>query len=152
MTARRLTEGEIREASSCFTNHLDYAAVRIHDTKWFFLQPDTIAMAPRGAVHFPPTCCRPDFSVDPDLMAWLVHELTHCWQHQAGQWVMLRGIYERTYEYGTLTERSYFDRFNIEQQASIVEDLYRLSKGMKTRRGSGTLSAYQAVVPMTRPR
>lgn len=152
MTTRSLTEGEIREATPCFTNHLNYGAVKIHNTKWFVFQPDDTAMTPRGDVHFPPGHYKADFSVDTASMSWLIHELGHSWQFQTGQWVMTRGIYEREYKYGTLSHESVFADFNIEQQASIVEDLYRLSKGMKTRRGDGSLAVYRAVVPMTRPK
>lgn len=152
MTARNLTPGEIAEARTCLTNHLNYGSVRVHNTPWFFLQPENTAMSPDGHVYFHPEDHRADFSTNPGLMAWLIHELTHCWQSQTGQWVMLRGIYERNYRYGTLTARSSYAGFNIEQQASIVEDLYRVQHGLAARRGTATVPIYRSVIPMVTPR
>jgi hypothetical protein len=153
MTSRALTDGEIREARRCLTNHLDYGRVRVHNTLWFPAQPDDTAMTPRGEIHFPPAHYLADFSTaGVSSMAWLVHEIAHCWQHQNGQWVMLRGIYERQYRYGAITATTDFSKFNIEQQASVVEDYYNLLNGGTPRRGSGAIADYRSCIPMTTPR
>lgn len=152
MTARKLTGNEIARARTCFTNHLDYSRVRVHDRPWARFQPARTAMAPNGSIYFHAADHLADFSVNVASMAWLIYELTHCWQHQTGQWVMLRGAIERAYRYGAITAASRFANYSIEQQPSIVEDFYRLSNGLPAHRGSGPITAYQAIIPMLKPR
>ncbi|MGF1462269.1 MAG: hypothetical protein ACFB2Z_03730 [Maricaulaceae bacterium] len=152
MTPRVLTVGEIREARTCFTNHLNYSAVRIFDRPWWPLQPAKTAMAPNGNVYFHPEDFLLDFSVTKRDMSWLIHELTHCWQKQVGQKVILQGAFHRQYKYGILTTKRPFRSYKIEQEAAIVEDYYLISNSLPPRNGRGTLATYQAVIPMLTPK
>jgi hypothetical protein len=147
MTARLLTIGEKAEARAVFGEALNLDRVRVHARPRFFFQPKGTAMSPNGHVYYHARDCRADFACGPAPMAWLIHELAHVWQHQTGQWVLLRGMVERRYDYGRLTMASRFADFGLEQQASIVEDYYRQTMGLAPRHGEGALAAYKRLVP-----
>lgn len=147
MAARLLTTGEKAEARRVFGAALNLDRVRVHDRPCVFFQPKGVAMTPRGHVHFHARDCRPDFACGPAPMSWLIHELVHVWQHQTGQWVLLRGAIERRYDYGRLTMASRFADYGIEQQAGIVEDYYRQRVGLQPRHGEGAMAAYERLVP-----
>jgi hypothetical protein len=97
---------------------------------------------------------REDFTCDTSSAAWLVHELTHVWQHQSGRAVRVRGLLEQfsrlwgrdPYRYGRVDRSRSFEAYGLEQQASMVEDMYRLSVGLPPRKGSGSLADYRAVI------
>jgi hypothetical protein len=70
-----------------------------------------------------------------------VHEMVHVWQSGHGSHNMLRGLYlwvkydhitgdyEDSYNYDLDSSTSLSD-FNMEQQAQIIGDYYRVSKGL----------------------
>ncbi|WP_174280208.1 hypothetical protein [Sphingomonas bacterium] len=144
---RPLTPDELVAARAVFGDAIDWARVRIHARGFTPFQPRRTAVTPLGAVHFRREDWRPDFSGDWAGMAWLIHELVHVWQHQQGQWVIPRGLWERRYRYGALDPARPFARYGIEQQAAIVEDWYRLTRGQPAWRGSGSPANYRAVIP-----
>ena len=146
--ARELTAGELNYAMRTFEADLDFGKVRIHNVRAYFFQPSDTAITPDGEVYFPPQSYKPDFSTNLSDAAWLIHELTHSWQHQKGMWVRLRGMLVREYAYGDLhTSRRPFLDYGIEQQASIVADWFRLSHGLRAEKGRGELSDYQRIIP-----
>jgi len=126
-TERRLTDGERLLAASVFGAALDPGAVRLRCAKWFMFQPAWVTMAPDGDVWFHPNSglWRDDFATEIlPYRALLVHELTHCWQVQAGR----RLVWERRpfARYGyALAAGKPFAAYGIEQQAMIVEHAYR---------------------------
>jgi hypothetical protein len=146
--SRNLTPGELLYAKEIFGADLNYQEVKIHNTKAYFFQPSDTAITPDGEVYFPPDSYKADFSTKTSDAAWLIHELTHSWQHQKGMNVRIRGVINRTYEYGKLkdSERS-FNSYSIEQQASIVEDYFLLTHGDQPRKGEGTLADYRRIIP-----
>lgn len=107
------------------------------------LQPAWITMAPDGHVWFHPNSglwCE-DFSTRSlNLRALLVHELTHVWQHQTGINLILRRPPFARYRY-RLQPGKPFTAYGLEQQASIVEDAYRLCES------GGDATAHEAVLP-----
>lgn len=147
---RRLTTGERAAAREVFADALDYDRIRLYDRAFMPLQPRGTAIAPNGAIYFRRCDCLDDFAVGWRSMAWLVHELTHVWQHQTGVWVMLRGMVERRYRYGRLDPTRRLERWGIEQQAAIVEDWFRITRGHPPHRGSGSAADYRAVIPFLR--
>ena len=148
MVARSLTSGEQGQAVGIFGNAIDYTRVRVHNTKAYFFQPDDTAITPNGEIYFPAQVYKADFSTDVDSAAWLIHELTHVWQHQHGMWVRVQGTLHRTYNYGDLAGSSRaFASFYIEQQASIVEDYFVVIHGRRARRGSGARADYERIIP-----
>ena len=143
--ARTLTTGESALAASVFGDALDRARVRIHAQPWLPLQFRGTALAPDGHVWFHAADHRDDFSCAPLAdQAWLVHELVHCWQHQQGMSVALRGAFDRRYVY-VLEPGKPFAAYGIEQQAEIVAHAFLLRRGCAVR-GAASLAAYDATI------
>lgn len=144
--ARRLTAGESALAASAFGRALDLERVRIHAQPWLPLQFRGTALAPDGHVWFHAVDHRDDFSREPlAAQGWLVHELVHCWQHQQGMSVVLRGALDRRYGY-VLEPGKPFAAYGIEQQAEIVAHAFLLRRGHVVR-GAAPLALYEAAIP-----
>lgn len=151
--ARSLTARELRYAQSVFGVAIDYKRTKIHNTPAYFFQPNGTAIAPDGEVYFNKADYLDDFGVSVSQMAWLIHELTHVWQHQQGMWVRSRALLNRTYDYGDLSaSKQSMTVFGVEQQASIVADYFRVYHRMKPIRGSGSLADYIAAIPFIQGR
>ena len=144
---RGLTLGEEAAARGVFGEAIDWRHVRVWARPFTPFQPKGTAVTPWGAIHFRPEDHLPDFSTSWADMAWLIHELVHVWQHQTGQWVIPRGLWERRYPYDVLDVARPFRRYGIEQQAAIVEDWFRMTQGRTPYRGSGSAVDYRAVIP-----
>ena len=144
---RPLTPGELAAARGVFGDAIAWDRVRIYPRGFTPFQPRNTAVSPLGAVHFRRADYLPDFSVRWRDMAWLVHELTHVWQHQTGVPVILRGLVERRYAYGSLDPSKQLELYGIEQQAAIVEDWFRRTCGQQAWRGSASDENYRAVIP-----
>ena len=144
--ARALTDGERAIARGVFGAALDVERVRVHAQPWLPLQFRGAALAPDGHVWFHAEDHRQDFAFEPlAARAWFVHELVHCWQHQQGQSVVLRGAFDRRYAYH-LEPGKPFARFGIEQQAEIVAHAFLLRAGAGIP-GAPPLALYDAVLP-----
>ena len=146
--SRKLTAGEIREAKTIFGSVIDYAKVIVHQDKAYFFQPGDTAITPNGEIYFPAQSYKSDFSTKAEDAWWIIHELTHVWQHQQGMWVRARGVLNRNYDYGDLSkgDLKFMDQ-GIEVQASIVADYYRLRHKLSLLHGSGSLADYEKVIP-----
>lgn len=123
---RPLTSGERQLAGSMFATALDPDPVRIHRATWFPFQPRSVAMAPDGHIWFHPEggLWQPDFSIASQRMqAFLIHELTHVWQHQRGIRLWLRRHPFSRYDYEIEPGRP-LQGYGIEQQAMIVEHAF----------------------------
>ena len=139
---------ETRAARTVFGSAIDYSLVKIHNTKAYFFQPNGTAITPNGEVYFPKSDYLEDFGIRASNMAWLIHELTHVWQSQQGMWVRSRGMMNRNYTYGDLSESKLtLTDYGIEQQAAIVEDYFRTTHGLKPRNGSGSGGDYARIIP-----
>ena len=131
MSLRRLTLGERVLAAEVFGDGIDAGRVRL------FAIPvwDRAFVASGRLMVWPAAGARPDFA-DPatplDDQAVFVHELTHVWQAQNGIRLLLAklraGDRPASYAYD-LAAGPGFARLNIEQQAMVVEDAFRLSRG-----------------------
>ncbi len=150
MTSRPLTTAEIALARTMFGAAIDYARVRIHQSRWWPLQPRDVVMAPDGAIWCHPRgeTWRGCFaSAGPRLRALFIHEMTHIWQTQrGGRWYLLlmRHPFCR-YDYVLIPGKP-FARYGIEQQAEIVADAFRLREGAVLPRRPG-LTEYEAALP-----
>lgn len=144
---RVLAPGELTAAQGVFGDAIAWDRVRIYARGFTPFQPKHVAVTPLGAVHFRREDFLPDFSTRWADMAWLIHELAHVWQYQTGVPVILRGLWERRYQYGALDAARPLDRYGIEQQAAIVEDWFRRTQGQPPWRGSGSEADYRAVIP-----
>ena len=130
---RSLTEAEIGLARTVFADAIDYARVRICTGAWW-LRGET-AVAPNGHIYFPRSAWQADFAqASAGAQMWLIHELTHVWQHQlgysvarAGVALFLRGGYRarRAYDYGFgCDQMPDFASLNMEQQADMLAHYY----------------------------
>ena len=149
MLHRPLTQGELTHARALFGDAIALDRIKVHARRYLPFQPRNVAMAPNGHIYFPNACYKPDLSTNVPDLAWILHELTHVWQHQSGMWVRLRGaLAVGRYGYGDLaaTDRP-FTRFNIEQQAAIVGDYVLITNGYRAQHGRGTRADYERVLP-----
>ncbi len=150
MTTRPLTPDERTLAASMFGDAIDYDAVRIHNRKWWPLQPRRVTMAPDGDLWFHPAnglFCD-DFCMSPmEHQGLLIHEMTHVWQaqHRGKYWLPLMRHPFCRYGY-TLEPGKPFDRYGIEQQAEIVRHAFLLKQGVRLK-DRPPLAAYDAVLP-----
>ena len=136
MTQRTLTGAEIRLARSVFRDSIDYARVTVHARRYVFFQPAASGMTPNGNVYACGDAHRADYaSCDIDRRAFFIHEMAHVWQHQnrvlrvrtsAVRLMIRHGFrYAHAYRYTLTRDRDLLD-YNLEQQASIIEDYYRV--------------------------
>lgn len=135
-TKRNLTANEIALARSVFRDSIDYARVRIHARRYVFFQPAASGMTPNGHVYACGDAHRSDYaSCDIDRRAFFIHEMAHVWQHQnrvlrvrtsAVRLMIRHGFrYAHAYRYTLAPMRDLLD-YNLEQQATIIEDYYRV--------------------------
>ncbi|MEM1275788.1 MAG: Hint domain-containing protein [Pseudomonadota bacterium] len=150
MADRSLTPGEIALAQTIFGNSIDYNSVRIFDRRYEIdlglgSRINPAVSAPNGNIYYDPNLHQGDFSATsvsiPDQATFL-HEMTHVWQHQKGQNLILetlnnpsrnldgsviRSVYE--YEADTFVD---FNSLGYEEQASLIEDYFLLSNGFSS--------------------
>ncbi|QBM76666.1 hypothetical protein E2E30_13500 [Sphingomonas sp. AAP5] len=149
MPHRPLSPGELHHAQALFGDAIAYDGIKVHARRYLPFQPRGVAMAPNGHIYFPKPSYKPDFSTTVPDLAWILHELTHVWQHQHGMWVRLRGtLAAGRYHYGDLADTNRpFTRFNIEQQAAIVGDYVLTTNGFHAQHGRGARADYERVLP-----
>lgn len=136
--SRKLTAGEIEIAGEIYGESIRYDAVKIHDGKLFFGQPDNSGMTPLGEIHAHGNVYHADYTNEhPEMQSFFIHEMGHVWQHQNGIlnviWSALlaqitHGFnYGRAYPYLLETDKTLTD-YNLEQQASMLEDYFRVAR------------------------
>lgn len=90
---RRLTENEVRMAKQVFADSIDFHHIKIYRGIPLIPNANT-AIAPNGNIYFPRKHCPDDFTqAGIAYKIWLIHELTHVWQHQRGHKVWLSGLF-----------------------------------------------------------
>lgn len=128
VNTRRLTEEEIRDASTVFGSSVNLRLVRLDMRA--LLGP---ARTKRDYTSFHTINCWREHRRDV-----LIHELTHVWQYErAGAIYMPQALHAQFrgagYQYGGAAGLRAadcgFDGFNREQQAQIVQDFFRLRRG-----------------------
>lgn len=129
-TRRRLLEDERKAALLVFGDSLDLEAVRIAAAP--FLGMGHIARTPGNTAFFPVESYRNGIK-----LPWLIHELTHVWQHQHGIGLArklipaIRGLYDYGGEAAlrkAAAEGRRFVHFNTEQQGDILQHYYERTK------------------------
>ena len=152
---RKLTEGEIRLAKTVFGDAIDYSKVKIYHKSYlpFGAQPNNVAMAPNGNIYFDPngTLYHDDFSTAGiDSQALFIHEMTHVYQHQHGEKVILKGIFQRKYGYLPLQDGKAFHDYGIEQRGDIVRDYFYLLNGYN-KENLPPIQVYRELIPFVHP-
>jgi hypothetical protein len=150
VSGRPLTPDETSLAASVFGDAIDYGRVRIHNRKWAFFQPRTVAMAPMGHIHFHPAgphYCEDFCSAPLSAQGLFIHEMTHVWQtQQRGKyWLPLMRHPFCRYRYA-LKPGQPLDHYGIEQQAEIVRHAFLLAKGAQLP-GAPSPSSYRGLLP-----
>jgi hypothetical protein len=96
-----------------------------------------------------------DYSMAPPAdAAVFVHEMVHVWQSGHGRHNLLRGAYlwvkysnyGDSYKYN-LDSSTSLNYFNMEQAAAIIEDYYRVSKGLAPDNNEGTRKSLSDYAP-----
>lgn len=138
MPHRPLTKGEVALAKNVFGDAIDYTRVTITEGQFVPFQPKGTAMAPEGNLYMY-GCYQDDYSKgDVYTQGHFIHEMTHVWQFQNK---ILQPIaaaielnlqykfnYMASYQY-TLDGTQDLLAYNMEQQASIVQDYFVLTHG-----------------------
>jgi hypothetical protein len=136
MASRALTDGEIALAKTVFGDALDYKAIKVHDSKFIGFHPEGTAMAPNGNLYMY-GCYHADYSklAADGGQSLFIHEMTHVWQHQNKVLnPMVEAVklnFRHKFNYGAayayaLDAKKDLLEYNMEQQASIVEDYFVL--------------------------
>lgn len=138
MTSRPLTKGEIALARTVFGDSIAYDTVYVSDSKFAGFHPPGVAMAPNGNL-FMPGCYKDDYAAESVLTQSLfIHEMTHVWQYQNKILApMIEAVklnvkfafnYSAAYDYKLDGKKDLLD-YNMEQQASIVQDWFAQKHG-----------------------
>lgn len=146
---RGLTEGERALARRVFGDHLRLDTVRFIASPWPF---DRAFVAGRWFgrewIAWPHKALGADYSqVKLRRRATFIHELVHVWQAQQGvnlAWAKIRAG-DGTDAYGYVADDSCrWAGLNIEQQAMVVEDAYKLSEGEAVKAAA---AFYRSIAP-----
>ncbi len=135
---RELTTGERKVAREIYGKSIRYSKVRIHQGKYFFTQPPDSGMTPRGEIYASDTAYHDDYSNESaGTQGFFIHEMGHVWQYQNGIlnpiWSALKIQISHGFKYGAayayrLDAGKTLTDYNMEQQASILEDYFRIVK------------------------
>ena len=150
--SRALTQGEVALATQLYGSAIDYAQVKVHDGKYMFFQPNNSGMTPNGEIYVQGIYSA-DYSLEsPQLQGFFIHEMAHVWQYQTGilslgvigsaivEMIGRAGDYDSAYGYVLNASKDLTD-YNLEQQASILEDYFRLTRlGLEPRRAKAAYS------------
>jgi hypothetical protein len=149
---RPLTAGEKRLLLPIFDNSIDYdnQTVGRNDGK---TGGEYNSFTPGYVPNMSPHIWSWDYSIASDTNAAVfVHEMVHVWQSGHDSHNVLRGLYlwikydhitgdyEKSYDYD-LASSPTLSYFNMEQQAQIIQDHYRVSKGLTPEKNTGTLTS-----------
>jgi hypothetical protein len=136
-TIRPLTDREIAEAQLAFGNNIDYKRVLIDESAQIGCKKGNFAYVSFYLINY---WGKMDDS-------HLMHELAHIWQYERiGARYMPRAVIaqhsKEGYNYGGISrlsdEKNTLKSFNMEQQAEIFTDFYRLRKGRTPQYGNAT--------------
>ncbi|MDQ8029840.1 MAG: hypothetical protein REJ23_14030 [Brevundimonas sp.] len=147
---RSLTPGEVTLGREAFGDSLAYDAIRL------LASPFNRAFVAgcwfrRDWIVWPKRSLPEDVSeASLGLQALLIHELTHVWQARRGVNLLLAkiraGDSPASYAY-PLAADCRWEQMNIEQQATLVEHRFRLSRGLPV---PADRAFYQRVCPINR--
>ena len=132
---RGLTSGEKGEAKLVFGESLNYDSVKVADATLLSRLTKGNAVTPFETIYFPSGSFAKDYSPSLSGMAWLIHEMTHAWQHQHGVSVLEKVFWAAhsasVYQYGgeqglkdAAQQGKRFTSFNTEQQGDILRNYY----------------------------
>ena len=136
--SRKLTQNEIDMAKTVFGDAIDYDVVRINDKKYMFFQSKHVAMAPNGNLYMGAQLKSDDYALENSFSkrSLFIHEMAHVWQFQnkilhplkTGVKLMVKHAfnYGAAYPYKLDSKKDLLE-YNMEQQASIIQDYFLLN-------------------------
>ncbi|UNZ53844.1 hypothetical protein [Agrobacterium tumefaciens] len=137
---RSLTVGEIALGASVYGNSIDYSSIEVYNRS-YSLTPGRIS-APNGNIYYTKEKSQAflyseDFSksTNPAVRGTFIHELSHVYQYQTGEWVgvaALRSLGQYDFT-KNITKGVAFSKWNIEQRAAYAEEVYYRSIGINGR-------------------
>lgn len=152
---RFLTPGEIRLAAAIFGARIDYAAVRVFDSRGGILAHVANITALRNDIRIhDPSKYAADFSAaSVALRAIFLHEMTHVWQYQSGRNFvqelasdLVRHGFDRPAVYDYALNRPRLSDYPTEQQAHMVATYYtRVSEAAEVRQVGRRRSLCEAI-------
>jgi hypothetical protein len=139
VTIRKLTVWEMALAREVFGAALVTARARLV----FHRLPAPFAVTLGRFVAMPGRVIDEFAAESLEAQAWLVHELTHVWQFQTApvrtltSWarLLITGGYGPGSQGYRYTLPTHWSALNLEQQAAVVEDQFRLDHGLAVRFG-----------------
>lgn len=152
MRRRALTAGEFALAQSVFADRIRLETVRILSAPW----PLTRAFVPgcwfgRDWIVWPAKQVPDDAAkASTGVQAMLIHELVHVWQAQQGVNLLVAKIRagDSAASYRYPLDCASWEALNIEQQASLIEHRFRLSKGQGV---PADAAFYDRLCPFSKP-
>jgi hypothetical protein len=182
---RRLTPGEVELARETFGDSINYKNIKVFTRRAVsdFVGNSVARMWNHNLYAIHEDVQVPDYSASDSLYVrqTYLHEMTHVWQYEndpkfleSGLFDLLRHDFDYTdlYRYA-IDDHKYFNAFNFEQQAVIVETYYGLQQefqqktrhlpmrrpkdytrsfNLETRDECRTLDQYAAVISSSLPR
>ncbi|MGM0423163.1 MAG: hypothetical protein ACQEQL_08735 [Pseudomonadota bacterium] len=143
---RPLTAGEIQLARTIFGEKLDYDKITVVNRRFGLLAHKNGGRTFMNTLNASGTANCADFSKEgPGKQAFFLHEMTHIWQYQSNcldlTKKVIKDVAKHNFNYHStaymyhLDEKMPFEKYGHEQQASIVEDFFLLSRhGLISRR------------------
>ena len=127
------------------SEYIDLEKIEIHKRRWTPLTPYNITVTRGYRIYFPGD---PGPAENLSHLAHLIHETVHVWQYE--YWGV--GLYSprwlnRKYHY-RLLETDRLLTFGLEQQAALIEDWFRKSRGLSYRwaENDPPLSRLEAII------
>ncbi len=137
---RRLTSAEIALSKTYFGDNIDYERVRINEKSWL------VPSKHRNLAFVTFYIINSKQPLTPDHF---IHEMTHVFQNEkfGAVYISRSLLAQKTtkgYNYGginELTSANQIYEFNLEQQADIIADTYRIQRGIYPRWAEFNLKA-----------
>jgi len=150
MPRRKITAGERSLLRRVFEETLPYAKLDVA-TNDHNIGGKTNSITPEDVPYLSTEIRCEDFdgpSVLKSYQGTFIHEFVHVWQHYHGvhkllgaawQYVRHGGDYDEAYWYDLADSNDLTD-YNLEQQAAIIEDFWRINNGLATSRNKGAIT------------
>jgi len=151
MPRRKITDVERSLLRMVFEETLPYPKLEVATNDWN-IGGKTNSITPEDVPYLSTTIWCADFSgvsVPKNDQSTFIHEFTHVWQHYHGvhkllsaAWAYIsnKGDYDDAYWYD-LADSDDLTDYNLEQQAAIIEDFWRINSGLGTLRNKGTINS-----------
>jgi hypothetical protein len=154
MPRRKITDGERSLLRMVYEETLPYPKLEVA-TNDYNIGGKTNSLTPEDVPYLSTTIWCADFSgpsVPKGDQGTFIHEFMHVWQHYHGVHKLLSAAWQYARHLGDYDEAYWYDLadsndltdYNLEQQAAIIEDFWRINSGLGTLRNKGTINSPEA--------